>query len=270
MGFEVRKVANVDGRVPFRAMANAVDDRTKLVNVSQVSYTNGFRHDLKQLADLAHAHGAYLFSDSTQSIGSFPVDVRDDDVDFLTCGVYKWLLGPVGLAFFYIKRELQDQFVPLGHGWKQIRDFKYSDDRTRTPDVVRSAFFDDARRYEFGSVNFHGIYALRPALELVEQIGLTWIEQRVLTLNGYLRAQLTDHGFELFTPHDTESGITTFYVQEETSLSEYLSQQKIAVTARKGCEQIRVSPHFFNTEDDINLFVHHLIRWRESKTRNGA
>lgn len=270
MGFEVRKVANVGGRVPFHAIANVVDDRTKMISVSQVSYINGFRHDLKQLADLAHAHGAYLFSDSTQSIGSFRVDVRDDDVDFLTCGVYKWMLGPAGLAFFYIRRELQDRFPPLGLGWKQISGFKYSDDRTKAPDVVRSTFFDDARQYEFGSVNFHGIYALRAALELMEQIGLPWIEQRVLALNGYLRAQLTDHGFELFTPHDTESGITTLFVQEERSLSEYLSRQKIAVTARRGCEQVRVSPHFFNTEDEIDLFVHHLVHWRESRRRNGA
>ncbi len=270
LGFEIRRIANVDGAIPYELVENAVDDRTKLITVSEVSYINGFRYDLAQLADLAHAHGAFLLSDSTQSIGALRLDVRDADADFVACGAYKWLLGPIGMAFFYIKRELQDRFAPLGYGWKQISKYVYTDDRTKAPDVKRCSFFDDARRYEFASINLQGVYGLRAAVQLLEEIGLEWIEQRTLDLNRNLRAQLSEHGFELFTPSDTESGITTFFVEEETSLFRYLKDRNVAVTARIGCEQVRVSPHFYNTRDEIDLFIRHLVDWKRSRGSSGA
>lgn len=270
LGCEVRKVANTEGELPLRAMQEAVDDRTRMIAVSDVSYINGFRHDLKDLADLAHTHNALLLSDSTQSIGAVRLNVRDADVDFVTCGAYKWLLGPIGVAFFYIKRELQDQFAPLGHGWKQISKYVYSDDRTKAPDVERCSFFDDARRYEFASINLQGIYGLRAALQLVEEIGVDWIEQRTLDLNRMLRTQLLENGFGLFTPFDAKSGITTFFTEEEISLLDYLKDRSFSVTARAGCEQVRVSPHFYNTEDELDQFVHHLVDWRRSGEGSGA
>jgi selenocysteine lyase/cysteine desulfurase len=264
LGFELRKVSNVNGEVPFHAIEAATDQRTRLVAVSEVSYINGFRYDLQGLAELAHAHGAYLLSDSTQSAGAVRLNVRQTGVDFVACGAYKWLLAPIGVAFFYIKRELQDRFAPLGYGWKQISRYVYSDDQTRAPDVERCGFFDDARRYEFASINTPGVYGLRAALQLVEEIGLEWIEERTLHLNQKLRTQLVENGFELFTPFDTESGITTFFTEEETSLLEYLRDRNVAVTARAGCEQVRVSPHFYNTEDEVEQFIHHLVGWRRS------
>jgi selenocysteine lyase/cysteine desulfurase len=269
-GFEARTVVNVDGAVPLEALADAVDHHTKLVAVSEVSYINGFRHELRKLAELAHAHGAYLLSDSTQSVGALRVNVRDVDVDFLTCGAYKWLLGPIGLAFFYINRELQERFPPLAYGWKQISKYVYSQDQTRAPDVERCSFFNDARRYEFASLNIQGVYGLRAALRLLEQIGPEWIEGRTLELNSDLRSRLSEHGFDLFTPYEAESGITTFFVQDETRLQAHLREHDISVTARSGCEQMRVSPHFYNTREEIDLFVSRLIEWKEARSRSGV
>jgi cysteine desulfurase/selenocysteine lyase len=270
LGCEVRTVANIEGQVPFSALEAVVDHNTRLIAVSEVSYINGFRYELRRLADLAHVHGALLLSDSTQSIGAVRLNVRDADVDFVTCGAYKWLLGPIGVAFFYIKRELQDRFAPLGYGWKQISKYVYSDDRTKAPDVERCGFFEDARRYEFASINLQGVYGLRAALQLVEEIGVDWIEQRTLDLNRMIRNKLLENGFELFTPFDAESGITTFFTEEEISLLEYLKDRNFSVTARAGCEQVRVSPHFYNTEDEIDQFIHHLIGWRRSRRDSGA
>ena len=270
LGCEVRKVANTEGQVPFQAVEEAVDQHTRLIAVSEVSYINGFRYDLKDLAGLAHTHNALLLSDSTQSVGAVRLNVKDADVDFVTCGAYKWLLGPIGVAFFYIKRELQDRFAPLGHGWKQISKYVYSDNRTKAPDVERCDFFEDARRYEFASINLQGVYGLRAALQLVEEIGVDWIEQRTLDLNRILRTRLLENGFELFTPFDAESGITTFFTEEEIGLLKYLEDRNFSVTARAGCEQVRVSPHFYNTEDEVDQFVHHLIGWRRSQGGSGA
>jgi len=265
-GFEARTVRNVDGAIPLEAMAEAVDSHTRLIAVSEVSYINGFRHDLRSLAELAHAHGGYLLSDSTQSVGAVRLDVREVDVDFVTCGSYKWMLGPIGTAFFYVKRELQDRFPPLAYGWKQISRYAYSQDRTRAPDVERCSFFDDARRYEFASLNIQGVYGLRAALQLLDKVGPAWIEQRTLDLNGELRTKLVEQGIELFTPSGTSSGITTFFVQDETALLEHFRGNGILVTARAGCEQVRVSPHFYNTRQEIDRFVSQLAQWREGKS----
>jgi cysteine desulfurase/selenocysteine lyase len=265
-GFEARTVRNVDGTIPLEAVEKAVDDNTRLVAVSEVSYINGFRYGLGELAKLAHGHGAYLLSDSTQSIGAVRLNVRDADVDFVTCGAYKWLLGPIGMAFFYVKRELQECLPPLAYGWKQISQYVYSEDRTRAPDVERSGFFDDARQYEFASLNVQGLYGLRTALHLLERVGSKWIEDRTVDLNRELRSKLAAEGIELFTPSDARSGITTFFVQDETDLLEHLKQNGISVTARSGCEQVRVSPHFYNTREEIETFVSQVVQWRQTRT----
>lgn len=269
-GFEARRVASVDGAVSPEALEEAVDTHTRLVAVSEVSYINGFRYDLRKLAELAHAHGAHLLSDSTQSVGAVRLNVRDVDVDFVTCGAYKWMLGPIGMALFYIKRELQELFPPLAYGWKQISRYAYSQDRTRAPDVERCGFFDDARRYEFASLNVQGVYGLRAALQLVERIGPEWIEERTLELNRYLRSRLAEQGLKLFTPLGSDSGISTFFVQDETKLLEHLKEHSIFVTARSGCGQMRVSPHFYNTGDEIDSFVSCLAEWTEARSRSGV
>jgi cysteine desulfurase/selenocysteine lyase len=269
LGFELKRIANVDGQIPFDAVEAAVDENTKLITVSEVSYINGFRYALKPLADLSHEHSALLLCDSTQSAGAVELKVRDSGVDFVTCGTYKWLLGPIGMAFFYIKRELQDQFRPLAHGWKQVSKYAYTGDRTKAPDMERCSFFEDARQYEFASINLQGVYGLRAALQLLQRIGLESIERRTLDLNRRLRAQLVENGFGLFTPLDAESGVTTLFVEEETSLGEYLRERNIAVTTRAGCSQVRVSPHFYNTEDEVDRFVHHLVNWSESRRGGG-
>lgn len=266
-GIEVCLVANVDGRVDFNEIARAVDGRTRLISISHISYLNGFRHDLRALADLAHAHGAILYVDATQSVGALHLNVRDDDVDFLTCGVYKWLLGPVGLAFFYIKQEWQDQIPPSEFGWWQFRSYAFSEDETRRVDAAHSPLWQTARRYEPGSLNFQAIFGLRPALQLIKDLDPAWIEERVLSLNVHLREQLEALGLTLFTPAGNRSGISTFFTDDETNLTEYLRKQRIAVTGRAGSRQIRVSPHFYNTTEEIDLLCDAIAGWRSKRRR---
>ena len=85
-----------------------------------------------------------------------------------------------------------------------------------------------------------------------------------------LRTLLVENGFELFTPFDAGSGITTFFTEREISLLEYLKDRNVSVTARAGCEQVRVAPHFYNTEDEVDQFIKHLIGWRRSGEGSGA
>ncbi len=111
-GVELRIVNHRDGLVTPADIARRVDDRTRLISVSYVSSVNGLRHDVRAIADIAHAHGAHLHVDAIQALGMFPVDVRADDVDSLCSGTYKWLLGGFGVAPFYMKQSLLDRVPP--------------------------------------------------------------------------------------------------------------------------------------------------------------
>ncbi len=105
----LRIVKHRDGRVGVEDFARAVDDRTRLLSVAWVSHQNGFRHDMRPLADLAHAHGALFYTDAVQALGMFPADLRAAGIDCLTAGTYKWLLGGFGVAPFFVRRELLER-----------------------------------------------------------------------------------------------------------------------------------------------------------------
>src|SRR5688572_28029803 len=111
-GIELRIVRHRGGALTPDDFARHIDARTRLVSVSYVSSVNGLRHDVRALADMAHAHGALLHVDAIQAVGMIPVDVRADDVDFLCSGTYKWLLGGFGIAPFYIRKALLDRIPP--------------------------------------------------------------------------------------------------------------------------------------------------------------
>ena len=121
-GIDLRVVASVDGAVPAEAFARHVDARTRLLSVSWVSHQNGYRHDLAALADLAHAHGAYLYVDAIQGIGTVELDVKQAGVDFFAAGGYKWLLGGFGVAPFYVREALLDQISMDRVGWRQLEN----------------------------------------------------------------------------------------------------------------------------------------------------
>ncbi len=119
LGIETRIVRNVDGVTSPEAFAEMVDENTKLISVAWISNRNGYRQDLKALADLAHAHGAYLYADAVQGVGMIDLDVGPTGVDFLTTGSYKWLLGGFGVAPFYVRESVKDVVKPDRLGWTE-------------------------------------------------------------------------------------------------------------------------------------------------------
>jgi cysteine desulfurase/selenocysteine lyase len=158
-GIENRIVRSVEGRVDVADFERLVDDTTRLISVSHVSHTNGFVHDLRNLAEVAHGRGAYLHVDGIQAVGAIKVDVRDSGVDFLTAGTYKWLMGPIGLAFLYVKEELISRLQPVYSGWRQVS--VWPDDLPVRPPELHQ----DARKFELGCVHFQGLYELKSALQ---------------------------------------------------------------------------------------------------------
>jgi selenocysteine lyase/cysteine desulfurase len=246
-GIELRIVKHHDGSVAAADFARVVDGRTRLLSVAWVSHQNGFRHDMRPLADLAHAHGALFYTDAVQALGMFPLDVRDAGVDCLTSGTYKWLLGGFGVAPFFIRGELLerialDRFGAL-HVERELDDHRYEIYRT-------------ARKFEYATLPFAEIYQLGTALDYLDRVGVDRVEAHSVALAHQLREGLASLGFRIFTPAGNRSSIVSFPLDhDQARVRETLERAGVQVSFREKGTQVRVSPALFNTRDEIRRFL---------------
>ena len=246
-GVELRVAPHRDGAVHIRDVERLVDRRTRLLSVAWVSHQNGFRHEMRPLADLAHPHGALFYTDAIQAAGMIPIDVRAAGVDFLCCGTYKWVLGGFGVAPFFIRRELLDRirldrFGAL-HVAKELPDDRFELHAT-------------AKRFDYATLPFAEVYQLGAGLQYVERVGVSRIEQHTVALAHALRAGLVAQGYRLFTPEGTRSSIVTYYIDRDPAeVKRAFEQANVAVSVRDTKRQVRVSPALFNTRDDIDRFL---------------
>jgi selenocysteine lyase/cysteine desulfurase len=243
----LRIVKHREGAVTSDDFARAVDGRTRLVSVAWVSHQNGFRHEMRPIADVAHAHGALFYTDAVQALGMFPVDVRAAGVDVMTSGTYKWLLGGFGAAPFFVRRELLDRIGVdrLGalHVEKELGDHRYEIYRT-------------AKKFEYATLPFAEIYQLGAALAYLERVGVDRIERHTVALAQQLREGLASSKFRLFTPPGNRSSIVTFHPGAHAARArEVLDANRVHVSFRERGAQIRVSPALFNTRDEIRRFL---------------
>ena len=248
-GIELRIVKHRDGSVSSDGFARMMNDRTRLVSVAWVSHQNGFRHDMRPLADLVHAHGALFYTDAVQALGMFPTNVRAAGVDFMTSGTYKWLLGGFGVAPFFVRRELLDRIRVdrLGalHVEKELADHRY--------EIYRSA-----RKFEYATLPFAEVYQLGAALAYLERIGVDRIERHTVALAGELRAGLIALGFRVLTPPNNGSSIVSMHLDKNQARArEVLDKSGVQVSFREQGTQVRVSPALFNTRDEIQRFLDH-------------
>ena len=278
-GVQNREAKNRQGVLDVVDFEPLVDSRTRVLSVSHVSDRNGYVHDLKSLADLVHAHGGYLHVDGIQAVGALQMDVKALGVDFLTCGTYKWLLGPTGLGFFYVKEELLSELQPVFCGWRQVKEWQpYPDFPLR---LYPRELWGSARKFECATVHFQGLYELKAALDYIDGIGMDKIERQVLQLSSKVWRGLHDLGAELKTPRGTRSGIVTCWVNDGRRTEELLTKRNITVSVKPADDpreyvgryqeslgsapirsDLRISPHFFNTEEEID----HLLSVLESRT----
>jgi len=258
---EARAVEAVDGKVDIVDLERAMDDRTRLVQVSQVSYINGFRFDLREVAEMAHDHGAKVLVDATQALGALVTDVKEEGVDFVSAAPYKYLMGPAGLAFLYVDSECLGELAPDRVGWKnQIWKGDRAEAELDEP--------ESAEKFEYGTIHFQGAYGLERSLDYLNEVGMENVERRVLELSGYLWSKLNELGKDMLTPEGTKSPVVSFNQLGATEIAADLMKQRIKVTGREahgghisvGGElwrvgHIRVSPHFYNSKDDIDGFI---------------
>lgn len=242
-GIELRIAKHREGAIDIQAFEPLVDRRTKLVSVSWVSHRNGFRHDMRRIADLAHGHGALFYADAIQAVGMFPIDVRHSGVDFLCSGTYKWLLGGFGVAPFFIRQDLLDRirldrFGAL-HVAKELPGHRFE-------------LYKTAKRFDYATLPFAEVYQLGAGIAYLERVGVDKIEQHTVALAKELRAGLAAQGYRLFTPEGNASSIVTFFFgRDPAEMRAAFDAAKIDTTVRDAQKQVRVSPALFNTKVDV-------------------
>lgn len=242
-GVDVRLVRHTGGVVTPEAIATHVDDRTRLVVVSHVSYRSGYRMDLEAVAACAHDHGALLLVDASQSVGAVPLEVGT--VDFIAACTRKWLLATHGLAFLYCRQESLDAVQPFYAGWRGM---------VNPPSVVNTldyTFHEDARRFETGLLDYTAVYTLHAALGFLQQVGMPYITERVLDLSAQVHDGLQRLGITPLTPRDPQqrAGIVSFETPHFQKIGDALQAGGIHVWAKEG--RVRISPHFYNTAGDV-------------------
>ncbi|MCI8418210.1 MAG: aminotransferase class V-fold PLP-dependent enzyme [Lachnospiraceae bacterium] len=245
-GIEVRMVESPGGGFERKDFEAYCDENTKAISVSWVIAANGVVTDIEGLSALCQERGYFFVVDAIQGLGVLPLDVSRISVDILGAGFFKWLLGPDGLAFAYIRKDILPQLKIPYMGWAGMEEpFDYSS--------YRFAPAREARRFETGNMNFSAIYGAVKAMELTrgleEEISL-----RTVALTAYLREHLHKiPGIRLLTPMQRESsGITLFTCERAEALYQLLRSRGFVVNYRGG---IRISPFFYNTREQIDEFL---------------
>ncbi len=246
-GIELRITPQTDGRARIEDFDSRIDERTRLVSVAWVSNRNGFRHDLKALAELAHARGALVYVDAIQALGTFATDLRASGADFLCTGAFKWLFGGFGVAPLYVREEHLDRIRPDRYGHAQIAE--------ELPGF-HFRLHESARKYEYAALAYGAVFQLDAALDFLSRVGLARIEKHGLSLAQELRERVASLGYETLTPPGNPSPIVSFvHGRDRKELPARLEREKVMVTFREGGSQIRASTALFNNRSDIERLL---------------
>jgi cysteine desulfurase / selenocysteine lyase len=253
----VREETDANGarHVPVeRILQEAADPRTRLVALSHVEYASGQRHDLAKVGEFCRREDKLFCVDAIQTLGVLPVDVQAMRIDYLSADGHKWLLGPEGAGVFYCRRELVERTRPVMVGWMNVIDAQNYGDYNYT-------LKPDAGRFECGTYNVPGLLGFKASVELLQHLGVGAVAQRVRELTDRLIDGLRGKGYEVLSPRDKWqwSGIVSFASPKHDHAEIVRTLRKdhrTEIAQREG--RLRASPHFYNTEKQIDRLVEHL------------
>jgi cysteine desulfurase / selenocysteine lyase len=269
-GVEMRVVKQVNGEILMEDIEKQLDEKTKLVCIDRTTAFCGFTFNVKEVCELAHRYGALVLDDAIQAVGAIDIDVKDDDVDFLITGAYKWQCGPEGAGLLYIKQDVIDSCDP------DFRNYIWSDFKGPIP--FGNKDHDTLKSWQNPPVNtahkFSQDVTIGPALfgwvetlRFFQKIGIKNVEERVKRLGTYLIERLEDIGCTVHTPKDTAKrhGLISYtcgdydrdksFFERCASPGRNMKPIKISLRALGGIGNIRVCTHFFNTEEDIDYLI---------------
>ncbi len=263
LGFDLELVPVVDGVIDLEAYEEIIDDRTLITSIPQVYYQDGFKQDIAAICEIAHRKGSLLYVDAYQCLGTEPVDVKAMDIDFLSTGNLKYLLGLPGSAYLYVKKEIIPHLKPMATGWfGQENPFAF--------DIHNFRYASDGRRFETGTPSIITAYAAKAGMEIINEVGVANIKTWVDELSGYTIQEVEKRGLETISPKDIrKKGPTTaIRVPDPHRVEAELRTRGVVASARGPI--IRFAPHFFVTHEDIDRALDALEDvLREMTTKGG-
>ena len=232
--------------VAWPGFYQAVNERTRLVVLSTVNYATGFRPPLEEISRFLRERGVLLYVDGSQSVGALQFDIGLVRPSVLCVDAYKWMLSANGAGFLYVDPDLRQRLAASVVGWRSDRDWRSVNSLNHGEPVFAQA----AEKYEGGMLSFPSIYGMGVVIDLMLQVGPAAIEARVLDLAGKARAMLCGLGAEV---NADQSQIVTAILpgRDSGELARTLRERQILVSARHG--RLRVSPHFYNDETDLEI-----------------
>lgn len=251
-GVDVRLLEQRPGGITADQVREAMDERTRVVALSWIGFSDGARIDVPAIADLCASTGAFLVLDAIQGIGAIRAEL--EGVHFLVCGSGKWTLVPQGGGFVYIDPDLIETLHPDRVGWLSVASNADMTDFSSLTDY-RFDLVDDARRVETGSNSLLVQTALGASCAYLHALGPEAIEKRIVRLCDTLIEGLQGKGIEIATPifEGRRSGIVSFPMPDAPAVAERLIEHGVIVSAREG--KIRTGIHFYNNENDIDRLL---------------
>jgi selenocysteine lyase/cysteine desulfurase len=262
-GVETRRVStDPSGRLDLDRLAAACDERTRIVTVSWIGFATGYRHDVEQIAAVAHEQGALVFLDAIQGLGVFPLDVNKTAIDFMAADGHKWMLGPEGAGIAYIRRDHLEKLRPIGPGWHSVvpgQDYTHIELNLRPT----------AARYEGGSQNIAGMIALGASLQLLTELSAESLAAAILDITDRACAHLREIGAKVVSDRrpdyrngEQRSGIISFEMpgHDPMALKRHAMRQDVVFGCRAG--RLRISPHAYNNEEDLERLIEALTSYK--------
>ena len=250
-GVETVMLRGRNGRLPLESVEEALQSpRVRMLTISSVEFGSGAQNDLEALGKLCGDRGVLFCVDAIQSVGCFPIDVERCGIDFLSADGHKWMLSVEGCGIFFCSKRTQALVTPRVIGWRSVQN-------NHDFDTYHMDLQPSAGRFEEGTPNTIGIFGLGAAIDLLLEVGVSAIGERVLALTDRLVEGLQDRGAKLRSPRGPReaSGIVSFVMPDEApgDTVRRLQASRVFVTERRG--GVRASPHFYNSEDEVDQLL---------------
>ncbi|HZE80593.1 MAG TPA: aminotransferase class V-fold PLP-dependent enzyme [Candidatus Polarisedimenticolia bacterium] len=245
-GADVQFVSAEGNRIPAVNYEKMIDRNTLIVPLTHVCFKNGFRSEVDAVTQMAHQAGALVMLDDYQDCGTRPVDVKAMDLDFYVTGTLKYLLGPPGLAFMYVRKDLISTLQPTVTGWfAQTNPFAF--------DPQHIDLSPTARRFESGSPSVPNVYAAMPGFQLLQEIGMENVATYIRKLTQSLLNFALDMGIRVKTPSDSAGPLVVLQSCDANLLVQKLAESDIVASNRH--DGLRIAFHVYNTMDDVNAVM---------------
>jgi selenocysteine lyase/cysteine desulfurase len=245
-GAEVQFVSAEGNRIPAANYEKIIDRDTFIVPLTHVCFKNGFRSEVSAVAKIAHQAGALVMLDDYQDAGTRPIDVKAMSLDFYVTGTLKYLLGPPGLAFMYVRKELISSLVPTITGWfAQTNPFAF--------DPQNIDLSPTARRFESGSPSIPNVYAAVPGFQLLREVGMENVAAHIKKLTQALLRSAHDLGIRTKTPADSDGPLVVLQSKDSNLLVQKLAESDIVASNRY--DGLRIAFHVYNTMDDVKAVI---------------